>query len=400
MQSTSGAEARRCLVVVGTLVRGGAERQALLTAAALGSRGHDALVHVIAPPLSQEDDARELGVELDLPDRRLRLFAQVARLRRTVRAYGPDAVITFLSSASLRFLFLQAMGAHAPRPVWIASERGHAHAATTLRSPLRSLLRAAYLKAADRVVVNSAALAANVLGFAGSLGRKIEVVPNVLTPFEADPARAVEAVRALIGRGDRWPILGTLGSFHEDRNHTLLGEAFALLLKRYPRAQLAVIGRTTTELCAPSAARFRAQLERLGIAEHVTLAGEIPGARAFIPALDLFVLTSGLEGSSNALAEALLAGVAIATTPVADAEALLGGAGVLSSGWTPSAFERAMLEALERREYWRERALARARQLVAERGLSTAGASWSRVIEDASAERARRSRVNGSVAHP
>jgi glycosyltransferase involved in cell wall biosynthesis len=379
----------RCLVVVGSLGRGGAERQAILTAAALRDLGHDATLHVIGPPVALLEDAKRLSVRVDVPARRTVPPLQIARLRRAIVDQEPDAVVTFLASASLRLLLARLLGKEACRPVWIVTERGHLRMREALRNPIRSALRAWCFHAADRVALNSSALAANAIGFVGALALKAEVVPNVLVPFDVDATHARAEVRRLLGR-EGVPIVGAVGSFQADRNHDLLAQALPLVLRAHPQAQVLVVGRTTGPGCVDSAQRFRQHIARLGLEGHVTLAGEVAAARALIPGFDAFVLTSSLEGSSNALTEALVAGAAIATTPVADAEAVLAGAGVVSSGWTPEALARAVLEALERRDELRLRSGARGRELLAEREPCRIGQAWARLIEEAMEARTRR----------
>jgi glycosyltransferase involved in cell wall biosynthesis len=373
----------RCMVVIGTLGRGGAERQALLTVAGLRSAGHVAWLHVVEPPLLQADDAMRLGVEFEPPPQRSGIAAQIARLRRTVQERRPDGVITFLASSSLRYMFASLRGWSTCAPVWLLTERGNTTLHRVRAAPARTLMRTACLQRADRVVVNSPSLAANMISFVNSVSQKIEVVPNALPTFDTRAAEARSAVMSLVGREDRFPVLGMVGSFQADRNHDLLLEAFRVIVTTHPRAQLLVVGRTTGFDCAPVAERFRRRAETLGLRDQVTMTGEIPDARNLISGLDAFVLSSKLEGSSNALAEALVAGSIIATTPVADAEVLLAGAGVVSSGWTPEALARAILEALARPAYWRDRSMLRGRDLLVERGLAPVGNAWARIIREA-----------------
>jgi glycosyltransferase involved in cell wall biosynthesis len=121
----------------------------------------------------------------------------------------------------------------------------------------------------------------------------------------------------------------------------------------------------------------------MGLRDHVTVAGEVPEARTLLAGLDVFALPSKLEGSSNALAEAMVAGVATVTTPVADAEEILRGAGIVSQGWTARAFADAILEALERGPALRCLAKARGEVLTEARSPQRLGARWAVVVEEA-----------------
>jgi glycosyltransferase involved in cell wall biosynthesis len=340
------------------------------------------LLYVATPPLRLLDDARSAGVELDLPVPRETELGQLRRLRSAAERHGADGVITFLVGPSLRFLAVRAASARARRLPWIVAERGNTHTNRHLRAPVRAALHARCLHGADRVVVNSSALGTNILSFVGEVGRKMAVVPNILVPFDADAGRARDAVRELAGHADRTPILGALGSFAPDRNYELLAEAFRLVLRRHPRAHLVIMGRDAGPGC--DARAFRATARRLGLEARVTVAGDLAGARALLPAFDAVVMSSKLEGSSNALAEALIVGAAVAATPAGDAEQLAAGAAAMSAGWTPGALADAIGAVLGEPEAWRARSARRGRELLAERSPERVAAHWRRVLEEAS----------------
>jgi len=382
---------RRCLIVIGSLTRGGAERQAILAAAAFRAAGMRAVLHVATPPFPLLDDARAAGVELDLPAPGETNPGQLRRLRAAAERHGGGGVVTFLAGPSMRFLAVRAASAAARRLPWIVSERGNTHAFWLVRSPVRALLHARCLLDADRVAVNSSALGSNVLTFVERAGCKTAVIPNVLVPFDADPGEAQDAVRALVARDGAWPVLGTVGSFHADRNHELLADAFALVLRRHAGAHLVVVGRDSGPGCGAPAARFRDRLRRLGLAERVRVPGELPGARGLLPGFDAVVLASRLEGSSNALAEALVVGAAIAATPAGDAEPLSAGAAAISAGWTPAALAEAIGAVVAEPETWRARAAQRGRALLAERSPERVGVHWRRLLEEADEAARRRS---------
>ncbi len=388
--SPDRAAERRCLIVIGSLAHGGAERQALLAARALGTAGLRAAVHVASPPLDQLPEFEGAGLELDLPAPGESDLGQLRRLSRAAERSGEDGVITFLKGPSMRFLAVRAMSARARRLPWIVAERGNTHSSSLLRSPLRTLLHARCLREADRVAVNSSALGSNILSFVDAVGGKTAVVPNIFVPFDADGARARDAVRALVGSDDRGPVLGAVGSFKADRNYQLLADAFALVLRRHPRSHLVVVGRDAGSGSDASAAEFRAQVRGLGIETRVTVAGEILRARSLLPGFDAVVMSSKLEGSSNALAEALVVGAAIASTPAGDAEQLAAGAAAISSGWTPGALAEAIRAVIREPDAWRARAALRGRQLLEERSPERVGARWRQLLEESHASSGRR----------
>lgn len=370
----------RCMVVVGALVRGGAERQAVLAAHALSAVGAGTKLFVCRPPLHQLDDARALGVEVDLPRPGEGLGAQIGRLRGALRALDPDGVVTFLPGAGARFA-LATRGASRPRPRWIHSVRGNQTGADWRSSPLQSLLREACLHGADRVVANSAALAANTIATAPYTARKLEVIPNVLMPEEVDRDAAQRRLASIVGPADGSPLIGAIGSVREERNYELLALAFARIRREHPRARLVIVGRFGTPDCLAPAARLRARCAALGIQEAVTLAGEIPRARQLASAFDVVVVSSKLEGSSNALAEAIVAGAAVAATPVGDATELVGEGGVVAGGFTPTALATAISRVLADLPASRAAAARRRAQLLAEHSPLGVGRRWVEMLD-------------------
>jgi glycosyltransferase involved in cell wall biosynthesis len=381
---------RSCLIILGALGRGGAERQATLVASALSEAGVRVRVFVATPPLELARDFPS-DVSVSLPNGREGLLRQLRRLRACFEDNPPDAALTFLGSAGMRLLLARWTSEPVRRTPFIASERGNYHASSVFRHPVGALLRSRYMRAADVVVVNSSSLAANVNSFDSTLGTRLEIVPNIVLPAAPDAHSVPDEVTRLLPEGRRGPFLVSLGSFQDDRNHELLADALAVVLAAYPDAHLVTIGRVTGPECAPAAARFRAAICRLGIESHVTIAGEIPAARRLLSTFDVAVFPSKLEGSSNALVEALVSGCAIAATPVADSEGLLAGAGAVSTGWTAASLGAAVVFALRNRDDLRRRARARGAELATERSPAAIAARWREVIEQAVA----RVRPNG-----
>lgn len=381
----------RVLTVIGTLARGGAERQALLTTSALAHVGVDARLLVLAEPHHLLDDQPELA-HLSLPSRHGGSFAQqLVALRGAIERFNPDAVLTFLASAHVRMLLVRRLSAAARKARWIAAERGNTRFQMLSQIPLNFALRMASFREADRIVANSASLAANVSAFEPSVGSKLAIVPNIVLPLErTDPATARAELRVrLPDLPDTFPLLGALGSFQEERNYPLLARALPLIVEQHPKTHLVIFGRTAGGIHGDEAARFRAIVAARGVSSHVTLAGEVADARRLLPAFDVVVQPSKLEGSSNALAEAMAAGVAVATTPVADTVSLVGDAAVVSEGWTPTSLAEAALTALKTRSELQHKARRRHEWLLAERSQHAVGLAWLRVISDAAADATR-----------
>lgn len=376
----------RCLVVVGTLGRGGAERQAVLSVHAMRTAGVDARLFVCAPPLHLLEDARALDVHVYAPNDGERAPVQISRLRTVLSTFAPDGVSTFLNSAGMRYAIARQLIAGGRKAAWLYGIRGYT-SSEFLQLPVHSAIRQACLHAADRVVVNSASLAGTTIASAPFTAPKLAIVPNVLLSLDGDASTDKAVSRRLleahVGEVAGFPILGAIGSICAERNYALLVRAFSIVRRRLPAARLVIVGRTTGAGCERPAAALQRVCSELGVAQSVIFAGEIAHARRLAAAFDAFVVSSKLEGSSNALAEAVCAGAAIASTPVADAPELLGDAGAVAAGWTPDALACAIFSVLAEPDALRTRALRRGAQLLEARSPQRVGAEWLRVLETA-----------------
>ena len=111
---------------------------------------------------------------------------------------------------------------------------------------------------------------------------------------------------------DDWFHVGTVGRFHEVKNHAMLLEAARIARERGRRWRFHFAGDGGLRT------RHEAFIAEHGLEDHVRLHGNRPDIERFYPGLDLFALTSVTEGHPNALLEALASGVASVSTPVGD----------------------------------------------------------------------------------
>jgi glycosyltransferase involved in cell wall biosynthesis len=138
---------------------------------------------------------------------------------------------------------------------------------------------------------------------------KISVIENGidLARFEASPERRRRARAALGLPLDGW-IVGAVGRFAPEKDYPFLVRAAAPLLG--PEARLVIVG-DGAERGAIEAAAAQA-----GVTPFVTL----PGARDDVPeilaALDLFVLSSRMEGMPLVVLEAMATGLPVVATAV------------------------------------------------------------------------------------
>jgi glycosyltransferase involved in cell wall biosynthesis len=122
---------------------------------------------------------------------------------------------------------------------------------------------------------------------------------------------------------DAW-IVGTVGRLHPDKDQATLLRGFALALPSLPeRAELAIVGSGRLEQDLIELAR------ELGIEDRVNFLGQVPEARRYFAAFDVFALSSDHEPFGMVLLEAMAAGVPVVATACGGAREVVEGVGML-----------------------------------------------------------------------
>jgi glycosyltransferase involved in cell wall biosynthesis len=103
-------------------------------------------------------------------------------------------------------------------------------------------------------------------------------------------------------------LLGNIAQLVEHKGHTHLLEAMALVAREEARAHLVLLGNGDLEK------DLRRQAERLELNGRVTFAGYRPDAARYLPAMDLFVMSSVEEGLGTSMLDAQAAGVPVVAT--------------------------------------------------------------------------------------
>ncbi len=123
---------------------------------------------------------------------------------------------------------------------------------------------------------------------------------------------ALRTARARWSLTDREIVIGTVGSLTRVKRHDLLIEAFARIRMRCPRAHLLLVGDGPLRETLLNLSRT------LHIEDAVTITGWQNDVPAILGAMDIYACTSDSEGMSNALLEALAAGLPVVATDVGD----------------------------------------------------------------------------------
>lgn len=155
------------------------------------------------------------------------------------------------------------------------------------------------------------------IGVSESVSRDIERYCGPLAArgrlYTLPHALDVDAAGGLVGRVEARQALGldteafcfgTIGRLVDKKDHETLLSGFGKFCTRHPEAKilLVMVGG------GPEETRLRRLADELGIAERVRFAGHVHGAARYLKALDVFVLSSGIqEAFGMVLLEAMLA---------------------------------------------------------------------------------------------
>lgn len=292
----------RIVCMVTQMEAGGAQTALLRLAAGLRQRGHFVETWFLYQKRPTFVGIEGVRVILGQPPRHPGHAMQLMwRLHRQLRSFRPDAVITFTHYANvLGQLAARLAGVR----IRIASQR----------NPASSFPRPARI--ADRWLGSWGLYGSNVMvsnsvrdsfaGYSASYRRRISVVPNGIDfrPSSLSPA----AARAKFQLPVDAPLLVTVGRMARQKNQAVLLKALATL----PGVHLAIAG----------GGELKEQLAALAVELHIqdrvhflheVLQPDIPD---LLRCADAFALPSKFEGLSNALLEAMGAGLPIIASDI------------------------------------------------------------------------------------
>ncbi len=281
---------------------GGAERATALLLAGLAGRGHRTLLLCNRPEVVER--VRELGV----PAERLALggdavLPHAARLAWRLRRLRPDAFVV----GTFRKLWLAGLGARlggTPRVV--------ARVGLETDTPRRWKYRAVLGRCVDGVVVTAGRMRAPFLALPRWTEERVVTVHNAVHPRPRTGPSG--ALRRELGIAPEARVVVAVARLVSQKRLDRLLRAVALL---DPGVHCVLAGE----------GRRRAELEglagELGIAGRTHFLGFRADVGDVLDAADVLAVTSDLEGMSNAMLEALAAGVPVVSTAVSGADEAL-----------------------------------------------------------------------------
>lgn len=297
-------------------IAGGLEGQAHQLAKALMQRGHR--VHALSSRFdaAQHDEETVEGVQVhrvkwvEFTPARFLMFpfsltAQMLKLRREVDLIHVHNLSWFGAFVTL---FAKAMGL----PVITKLPNFGDFGVARMKRGAFGLLRVFFLKRSDAVVAMTAESLAELAGIGYPMGKILKAVNGIAPLPAAAPRAKPNALVTAIFVGRLAPEKGLLD----------LLQAWAVVHGRAKRpAMLRIVG------AGPLESELQELAASLDLGESVQFTGFSQDVPSELANADVFVLPSYAEGNSNAILEAMRAGLPIVATNVGGAAIQVGSAG-------------------------------------------------------------------------
>lgn len=212
------------------------------------------------------------------------ILSRLIALRRLLRKYRPDVLVSFMDRPGLLSI-LASIGLGIPT---IISER--TNPLFYNHGNLYDRLKRRIFPWAAAFVAQTSEVGQWAEEFMGK--SKVIVIPNpVGEEFQASPMQ------------DRQKIILSVGRLCMEKGFDMLIEAFSLIAKRYPDWKLQIVGGGDQEEL------LRALIVKYGLVSQVELTGASSSPQSYMQNAAIYVTSSRVEGFPNALLEAMASGM-------------------------------------------------------------------------------------------
>lgn len=287
----------RILQVISSAAQSGAERHCVDLCRHLKAAGHSVWAAVPAHSwLQKEVESQEIPT-LGCRFKRLGGLAAAAEVQSLIRKEGIDLVHSHLTRATLQAALSTRLSSSA-------------HVATVHIQSADVAYRLTARKGGRVIAVSEFIKKTLVAG--GVKDCFVRVVYNG-SDFGQDDPQTEGILRQKLGLPDEVFLLGVVGRIARDKGQDLALEALVLLMDRFPKLHLALIGRTA-ESEFEAILKSRATLK--GLAKRVHFIGSQNRLVPIVDSLDLLLVPSVTESFGLAALEAMLRGKAVVAAQV------------------------------------------------------------------------------------
>lgn len=183
---------------------------------------------------------------------------------------------------------------------------GEMHAPNLLRPVVRRIFK----QYATQLIANSKAVAINLLGNTGE--DSAVVIPNAVEDSFFEDKRSKSEARAVFELPESKTIIGVPGTLRPMKGHQFFFNSVAPLLKDRSEIIVAVTGSGKSDYTQS----LYAQVDALGIANHVHFLGTIQDMPAFYHACDIVCVPSKSEPFGRTVIESFASGTPVVGTKV------------------------------------------------------------------------------------
>lgn len=357
------------LQMTDTLDAGGAERVAVNLANLLpqekyrsflcATRREGPLAELVSPAVGKICLARTRRLDL-------------GGLRRLVRFIKAHQIEVLHAHSTALFVAVQAaLFPPYPKVIW------HDHFGRYAMEERAAWLHGPFVRQASGVIIVNRQLAAWVQQRLRVPAQAIWYVPNFVVENTSN-----DDIPPLPGQaGQR---LVCVANLRPEKGHLTLIQALASVVQQAPAAHLTLVGAHSNQ---EHLAKINAEIARLGLQAHITLAGHQSNVAAFLRGSDIGVLSSYSEAFPLSLVEYGKAGLGVVATAVGECPAILeqGQAGLVVPPRDPAKLAEALLTLLaapERRRALGETLRERVNRLyTADAVLEQIGRVYDRVLQ-------------------
>jgi glycosyltransferase involved in cell wall biosynthesis len=292
----------RILQIIPSLDRAGAEKQLTLLAAGLRQREFDVRVCALTRGGPCQADLQRAGVPTAVIGKRWRADPQAFwRLKRHIDEVRPDVVHTWLFAAN-------AYGLAAARACGIRRVIAGQRCIDPWKGWAELAVDRWGARHCECVVANSGGVRDFYVAH-GLPAERIRVIPNaVATACAAETTRG--QILAELGLSERARLVGLVGRFWPQKRVKDAIWAADLLKVIRDDVHLLIFGD------GPQRDRLLRYREQVVIRDKVHFLGQRNDLAQWLPHFDVLWSTSGYEGQSNAILEAMAAGVPVVATDI------------------------------------------------------------------------------------
>ncbi|MFZ1936276.1 MAG: glycosyltransferase [Thermoguttaceae bacterium] len=293
---------KRILEIIPTLDRAGAEKQLCLLAAGLPRDEFDVHVCALTRGGPLEGDLHAAGIPLTIIGKRWKLDPRAfLRLKRHIASLRPDLIHTWMFAANT-------YGFAAARAYGVKNVLVGQRCVDPWKSGLQLAIDRQLARRCRGVVVNSEGVRDFYVQH-GAPADRVRVIPNGVA-IPPPPGTTRRQLLAELELPDNARLIGLVGRLWPQKRVKDAIWAADLLKVVRDDAHLLVIGD------GPQRDRLLRFRDQVRIRDKVHFLGQRGDVPRLLPHFDLLWSTSGYEGQSNAILEAMAAGVLVVATDI------------------------------------------------------------------------------------